>query len=1657
MSCIHYKFKTTLDYRSISFDGVALSLADLKKAIFQQRRMKPGEIDLEITNAQTKEVYKNNDDMIPKNSSVIVARVPIPTSTKNNTSKSWEAFKQECARAIKQEKEKERAAQELANQQAGDIANAKTSEIDKIRAMMNQSGRDFDPASYKNKVPLGQPPVGYKCYKCGKGGHYIHGCTEKSESNVIEPKFKRSTGIPNSFLTLTDDPTVPGALLTYSGKFAVPTIDKHAYATGKKELPPFLPGMNTQAVVPKSPGIPQELRCLICQDLLKDAVLIPCCGNSFCDDCIRNKLLETEDHECPVCHEQDVSPDKLIPNMLMRKAIINFLNESGYTNAINKSVERMKEERRSASPTMPPASTPQVQAPPVQKPVQAQKPVNIRQAWQQYKKPTYNQVIQTLTPSQPNIIPRIVPVTQQIPSIQQAPHHFTNTISSVNRVVNDAIPVQTVTRSQPPPLHMTSIPVQSVNSPILSQHSERSNTPEDRAPTPVKDEQPHPPGVDEATVNVISVVGQPPPEVQTVQAVQTTRSSTVPSWQNLKAPGSNTPPLYGSLPPTTSNSHPPSLLGVPPPIYPGVPGPMIGQPITPMNFGVPPFGSGPRPPFPPFAPPVAPMSKEQFYREQKRMKEAAKEKKYDVMDHFTKDFLERKDRVKKTKSKSKSHSRSRSKTPRRSRSRTPRRLRSLTPRRSRSRSRPPRSLTPIRKRSRSRTPYRSRSRSRSPPPRLRTRSRSRSRYRSRSRSRYRSRSRSFARSLSRGRYRSYSRSPIRSYRKYSRSRSRSPYRRYSPVRRRSPIGSRRRSLTPPGSPSYRGKYPESRRWSPRPGARYGNDSPGRYSPPPRYPPDYGFSGPPGPPPFGFDGPPPPPHFFGNPPGYGIGPRPPLGPPGMPVGLPPPPPGFAMYPAPPVPPIRNRSRSPKRHGRPLMGTPPRGRYDHDRPRDRKDYGTDRASDRPRTHDDKGRYQRDGYGRKDYPKTQDGVRSHDKERNSQTSDSNKTSKDKKGKEDKENKENGKGLKSDEKTEKEKSKEKGDSKSKKKKESKKKEKSEKKKRDKSKDKKKVETDISGDVDKYEEKKDSTKVSTGNTYTRSSNSTLIFLTGGGDEAPEKSEANTAETTTDATYVKKDTEPSPAKDIKKIKKVKKRSKSCNVAEDTSDSTTENKSRTRSSKKAAALVEYNETSGDVSDKPPKKKGTSKKGKAKGKEEESKQEDAETPSKDPDGIRTKVEKENNESGNEVATLVNRAPPSPHDQVPSSPIDATDGVHEDEPSPPGVNDKPDLLLDKPDLLLDKPELMLDLPELSKWERDDIDEESEEEPQKIEVKKSLPKSVIEKAEKALTQKPPKISSVASAITSPVRNTGKKRRVYLDEGEDEKKPVESYEDNRRVHTKQKSMQITISSKERQRNEELERREMRKGDKSRREEKRDREPERKSVFTRMKLDDHERNSDKYKDRRDRESRSSFEDSSNRKDRESRKIKDLREKLPNRTDRRDHERFEEQRERHREKPSRRHSDSNHKDNDIGKGSSDKSRTVNSKSVKDCDDHSDQELNETRNTNEKTESKSKPVIDRKESLLDESLFEPDYNEEVSETETSSTDEAPGKVQKEKEPSPSASSRESSPTPAKKRKRHDTTDDENPSKKSKHKKHKHKHKTGKHKHKKKKHKKKEQETE
>lgn len=61
-------------------------------------------------------------------------------------------------------------------------------------------------------------------------------------------------------------------------------LHREAYAIGKKEKPPFLPQEQSSSSEEEDP-VPDELLCLLCKDLMTDAVVIPCCGNSYCDEC----------------------------------------------------------------------------------------------------------------------------------------------------------------------------------------------------------------------------------------------------------------------------------------------------------------------------------------------------------------------------------------------------------------------------------------------------------------------------------------------------------------------------------------------------------------------------------------------------------------------------------------------------------------------------------------------------------------------------------------------------------------------------------------------------------------------------------------------------------------------------------------------------------------------------------------------------------------------------------------------------------------------------------------------------------------------------------------------------------------------------------------------------------------------------------------------------------------------------------------------------------------------------------------------------------------------------------------------------------------------------------------------------------------------------
>jgi len=74
---VYYKFKSARDFDSIPIEGQFISVANLKERIFESKHLGRGtDFDLMISNAQTDEEYADEATMIPKNTSVLIRRIP---------------------------------------------------------------------------------------------------------------------------------------------------------------------------------------------------------------------------------------------------------------------------------------------------------------------------------------------------------------------------------------------------------------------------------------------------------------------------------------------------------------------------------------------------------------------------------------------------------------------------------------------------------------------------------------------------------------------------------------------------------------------------------------------------------------------------------------------------------------------------------------------------------------------------------------------------------------------------------------------------------------------------------------------------------------------------------------------------------------------------------------------------------------------------------------------------------------------------------------------------------------------------------------------------------------------------------------------------------------------------------------------------------------------------------------------------------------------------------------------------------------------------------------------------------------------------------------------------------------------------------------------
>jgi len=71
-----------------------------------------------------------------------------------------------------------------------------------------------------------------------------------------------------------------------------------------------------------SDGIAEEHRCPMCKKIMTEAVLVDCCGTSFCQKCMTPEP-PSEKILCPICNKLS----KVAPNFSIRQAVEKYKNE----------------------------------------------------------------------------------------------------------------------------------------------------------------------------------------------------------------------------------------------------------------------------------------------------------------------------------------------------------------------------------------------------------------------------------------------------------------------------------------------------------------------------------------------------------------------------------------------------------------------------------------------------------------------------------------------------------------------------------------------------------------------------------------------------------------------------------------------------------------------------------------------------------------------------------------------------------------------------------------------------------------------------------------------------------------------------------------------------------------------------------------------------------------------------------------------------------------------------------------------------------------------------------------------------------------------------------------------------------------------------------
>jgi protein MPE1 len=349
-SSVFYKFKNSREPERIVFNGTGISVFELKREIIIASGLGDGtDFNLHIypEDDLTSE-YKDDTSLIPRSATVICVRRPAPRG--QGRAARYISGKAPV-RAITRDTSKPSAPLTSSAPTGGALT-----EADAEAAFLAESAQVWDaqkeslshvkPTYNKNKKPVNvpnhDPPPGYVCRRCNVKGHWIQACPTNDDPD-FKPVFqaKRTTGIPRSFLKTVEKPideeAAKGVMLNADGEYVQVMADTKTWEKFQEKA------NASKAQAASADAASKEMRergleCPIDKRRFVDPVKTPCCGKTYCRECIDNALADG-DLVCPNCGKEEVLMDDLVSDQDMVSSLEAFDAE--------KAAEKVEREEKS--------------------------------------------------------------------------------------------------------------------------------------------------------------------------------------------------------------------------------------------------------------------------------------------------------------------------------------------------------------------------------------------------------------------------------------------------------------------------------------------------------------------------------------------------------------------------------------------------------------------------------------------------------------------------------------------------------------------------------------------------------------------------------------------------------------------------------------------------------------------------------------------------------------------------------------------------------------------------------------------------------------------------------------------------------------------------------------------------------------------------------------------------------------------------------------------------------------------------------------------------------------------------------------------------------------------------------------------------------------